>query len=290
MSILAGNRGAWMNQWAPPKPDWPVRGHQVDHVIIKYGMKPYEVTAFEEGIPWLGERMAENGVGSQDAPAHAMEYANELANQVLQPGCIGGVINLEESDGGWHLDDGSATRLLISTFRSKIPSKPLFAALDTRANRPNSPYQQVCAELCDGVMPMVYPGAFELPAHISFAVAITPLLRAHWRDKDILPAYETYSPPDVDVDDEVLNLNLLYTQGLIQGASSYTLGHATDSQWLSSLNFKPGVQSVALPPDVAAALMALHKAWVDQWTLIATKGTVQEMWALADFWHKLVGL
>jgi len=280
-----------MNQWAPPKPDWPVRGHQVDYVIIKYGMKPYEVTASEEGIPWLGERMAESGVGSQDGPAHAIQYANELANQVLQPGCIGGVINLEESDGGWHLDpDGSGTRLLIETFRSRVPNKPLFAALDTRANRPNSPYQRVCADLCDGVMPMVYPGSFQLPARISLDAALTPLALWRWSGKDVLPAYQTYVTDfPCDVDDEVLNLNILYAQGKIQGASAYTLGHATDSQWLSSLNFKPGPVVVPLSPDVVAALVAIRKLWIDTWTAIATKGVIGEADALLAYWHGILG-
>ena len=44
------------------------------------------------------------------------------------------------------------------------------------------------------------------------------------------------------------------------------------------------------PTNTQAALLALRKAWVEQWTAIAQRGTVQEALSLADYWRKLVGL
>lgn len=293
MTVLKDKRGTWINQYAQPDAaTFVARARQVDYVVIKYGMASYEEIAADTGIPWLAERMAESGADSQNGPANADRYANQLADQALQPGCIGAVINLEEADGGWHTDDGSATRWLIETFRARVPDKPLFASLDVRGNRPNYPYQQICAELCDGVMPMIYPGAFGLPADVAFASALTPLFLTRWTGKDILPTYQTYSPPAVDVFAEVTVVNGLYGAGKIQGANTYTLGHATEPQWLASLGFKPATGHMPPLPevDVAAALVALRKAWMQQWTAVAERGTVEEASSLAAYWRKLVGL
>jgi hypothetical protein len=134
-----------------------------------------------------------------------------------------------------------------------------------------------------------YPGAFGLPSDRSFASALTPLLRSRWAGKDILPTIQTYSPPDVDVLSEVDCLTYIYATGAIAGANTYTLGHATDEQWAAWLLFKPGPQSVPLPPDIAAALIAIREAWVVQWTAIANHGNFAEAAALVAYWAKLVG-
>ena len=82
----------------------------------------------------------------------------------------------------------------------------------------------------------------------------------------------------------------LYDAGIIQGANSYTLGHATEEQWQASLAFDPTVlQITPPPPDVADALVRLRKLWVDGWHQIEQNGTVGEAVAFADFWQKLVG-
>lgn len=291
MTILKGKRGTWLNQYARPSAALFVeRAADVDYVVIKYGMTDYERLAQQHGIPWLGERMGESGAGSQNGPSEAARYAQELANQANQPGCIGAVINLEEADGGWHTDNGTGTRRLISDFRAKAPGKPLFASLDTRGSRPNSPYQRACAELCDGVMPMVYPGAFGQSAPTAFAAAITPLVRQRWGEKDIIPTYQTYSPPPVDVPDQMRVVQRLYDEGVIDGANSYTLGHATEAQWRDSLAFVVSAPQPAKPvPDVVAALIQLREAWVKGWHAIEQRGTVGEAAAYAQFWEGLTG-
>jgi hypothetical protein len=290
MSNLKGKRGSWINQFAQPSHQLFIqRGKQVDYVVIKYGMATYEVTALQFGIPWLAERMGESGVGAQNGPAHAAQYAQELAAQANQPGCIGAVLNLEEADGGWHTDEGWSTITLIKEFQRLAPGAPLFASLDTRGNRPNYPYQRACAALCDGVMPMVYPKAFGLSASASFASAITPLLRERWAGKDILPTYQTYD--GADVPSQVAELDRLYSIGHIAGANSYTLGHASGQQWQQSLAFAPVAPPPppATAPDLRAALVAMRTLWVNGWHAIEQSGTVGEAVAFADFWKRLTG-
>jgi hypothetical protein len=291
MTVLIGRHGTWLNQYAKPKKDLFLRrARQVEYVVIKYGMRTYEQLCHQEGILWVAERMAESGEGTQDGPRHGARFAQELADQANQPGCVAAVINLEEADGGWHTDDGNGTRQLVTTFRSKTAGQPLFASLDTRGNRPNYPYQRVCAELCDGVMPMVYPGAFGQPAATAFKAALTPLMRERWKGKEIIPTYQTYTAGNVDVGAEVDVLHALSREGVIAGANSYTLGHATEAQWAASLAFRPvRVQPSQPAGDLADALVAIARAWREGWTAIAERGTVAEAAAYADYWRKLVG-
>jgi len=256
--------------------------------VIKYGLVKYQETAFQFSIPWVAERMAESGAGSQDGPSQWKKYATELANQANQPGCIAGVINLEEADGGWHNDDGVATLQLVNEFRRLAPGKPIFASLDTRGNRPNSPYQRAAAAMCDGVMPMTYPTAFGTSAAVAFAATVNPLVRQKWAGKEIIPTYQTYD--GADVASQVAELNRLYSTGVIVGANGYTLGHATNAQWVASLAFVPAPPQPPAPaPDVAAALVAIRKLWVDGWKAIAERGTVRESISLAEFWKNLTG-
>lgn len=286
MTVLKGKRGAWLNQFAQPDAAlFNARASQVGYVIIKYGLAFYEALARAAGVDWLGERM-----GEPVGPAAAATYAQQLADQCNQPGCVGGVINLEEADGGWHNDDGTATRLLIETFRRRAPGKPLFASLDTRGGRPDSPYQAVCAEMCDGVMPMIYPHAFGQSPARAFAAALTNLVYQRWAGKEIIPTIQTYgdiTPADVAASAEICDY--LYTRTRIVGANFYTLGHADVEQWAEALSFAISSGAPAPPTvDLAAALIALRKAWEDGWTAIAARGTIAEAEALAGYWRKLV--
>jgi len=289
MSVLARKRGAWINQYSQPSHAvFLNRARQVDYVVIHYGLAAYEESARQFGVMWGAERMGESGVGSQDGPSHAVQYATELAAQANQ-GAAFAVINLEEADGGWHADDGWATLKLVNTFRQLAPGKPLFASLDTRGSRPNSPYQRAAASLCDGVMPMVYPKAFGQSAPLAFASAITPLVRSRWTGKEIHPTYQTYD--NADVPSQMAEVSRLYAEGIINGANSYTLGHATEAQWLQSLTFNPvATQPVPRAPDVQGALIALRKLWVEGWHTIEQNGTAGEATAFADFWQRVLGL
>lgn len=293
MTILHNKRGTWINQFAKPSvKTFTDRAAQVDYTIIKYGLAGYEKEAAKLGHPWLAERMAETGVGHQDGPLHAARFGRELANQANQPGCVGAVVNLEEADGGWHTDNGEGTKILIQTFRTLAPDKPLFASLDTRGIRPNYPYQMVCAAQCDGVMPMVYPGAFGQTAPVAFAAAITDLVRLRWKGKEIIPTYQTYSPPAVDVHAEVAEVRRLHASAVIQGANTYTMGHATQEQWNASLNYRPEAILPGPPTkpgvDIALSLAALRKLWVNGWHRIEQSGNAGEATQFAAFWERLI--
>ncbi len=291
MSILAHKRGTWINQYALPNHQvFANRGRQVDYVIIKYGMATYEETARQFSIPWVAERMAESGAGAQNGPSLWQQYAVELANQANQPGCIAAVLNLEEDDGGWHTDDGWSTIKLVKRFQELAPGKPLYASIDTRGPRPNYPYQRAAAALMDGVMPMTYPGAFGTSAATAFAATVSPLVRSRWAGKDILPTFQTYSPPAVDVPAQVAEVRSLFAAGIIQGANTYTLGHATQPQWDASLQYDVSVpQQVPAPPDVVAALTRLRELWVNGWHTIEQRGTIEEAVSLAAFWKSITG-
>ena len=135
---------------------------------------------------------------------------------------------------------------------------------------------------------MVYPRAFGQNARVAFDAAITPLVRERWAGKDIIATYQTYD--DADVPSQVVELNRLYVNGIIVGGNSYTLGHATQDQWDAALPFDPEApQTVPLAPDVAAAMIAIRKLWVDSWHVIEQRGTVAEAVALAGFWQALTG-
>lgn len=291
MTVLAHKRGTWLNQYAQPSHQlFVARARQVDYVIIKYGMATYEQTATQFSIPWVAERMAESGAGSQNGPSQWKKYATELANQANQPGCIAAVINLEEADGGWHNDNGWATLALVNEFRALAPGKPIFGSLDTRGARPNYPYQRAAAAVMDGVMPMTYPTAFQQPANVAFAATVNPLVRERWAGKEIIPTYQTYD--GADVPSQIAQVGSLYNSGVIQGANSYTLGHASDAQWVASLAFTPAPATPPAPapaPDVIEALVRLRKLWVDGWHAIEQRGTIEEAVSFTQFWRDITG-
>jgi len=247
MTVIRGKRLGWINQFNQPSPaDFKSRVVQVDGAIIKFGhgLAKYEALAREVGRPWLAERMGESGIGDQQGPSRALVYARDLAEQANRKGCIGAVINLEEADGGWHTDSGSGTRQLIQEFRHLAPvGMPLLASLDTRLGRPNYPYQQVCADLCDGVMPMVYPAAFRpgmAPGFVeaAFRDCLTDLLYVRWAGKEIHPTIQVYdamSPAAIRA--ETRALTDLLRAGMIHGGNFYTINHATQPQWEAALTF-----------------------------------------------------
>lgn len=300
MSVLKDKRGTWINQYAEPAASqFLARTADVDYVAIKYGQETrdgrafYESLAFSTGRPWVAELMPERG------QAFAEEDGRHLGEQAAQPGCIAAIVNMEEADGSWQEDDGSRTSVFIDSFQAAAPGVELFASIDPRGNRPNSPYQLVLADRCAGVMPMIYPAAFyptRFDGYVAraFADCLTPLLLQRWAGRDVIPTFQTYdavSPDDITI--EADQCRQLYDTGTIVGANSYTLGHASDAEWAASLAFAPHVQAPPAPvpapgtDDYIAALHALRAAWTAQWRAIADVGTSPEASALAAWWAKL---
>lgn len=291
---LKGLRGAWINQFAQPNSSvFTQRANRVDYVVVKYGLAFYEGLARSIAKPWVAERMAEDGAGDQNAPSRAPKYGRQLGEQANQPGCIAAIINLEEADGGWHNDNGTGTRALIDAYHS-ICSKPLYASLDTRGARPDSAYQQVCAQFCQGVMPMLYPAAFQQSVPKSIEAVLTNLVDQRWAGKEIIPTIQTYGTigaPEVQTLSNLLGV--LFAGQKVAGINAYTLGHASQQQWDAFINNSGWVNAPApvMPQpgvSMSEALLALRVRWLEQWTQIALRGNVGEAEALANYWKMLV--
>ncbi len=289
---IIGRKGAWINQFAQPSPDqFLERARQVDYIVIKYGLPQYELVCRQLGIAWLAEVMAERGVGDQTAPNYASEFGKRLADQANQTGCIGAVINLEEADGGWHRDSGSRTVELINTFRRLCPNKPLYASLDTRAGRPNYEYQKVCAQLCDGVMPMVYPKAFGQSAAEAFNASINQTFVSKWAGKPIIPTIQTYD----GIGPVVVNGSVAAaTDHCVNGVNAYTLGHATESEWRAFVEAPAQFAGhpAYTPPEVLdprVALLVARVRFLEAMCQLAVSGTADEVLAFATFWKQASG-
>lgn len=291
MFSIVNKKGGWVNQYsAPTDAVFVERAKKVDYIIIKYGMSSYERLCQALAMPWLAERMAESGAGSQNGPSNWLQYASELAAQANQPGCVGAVINLEEADGGWHLDNGSGTRALINKFRQLAPGKPLYASLDTRGNRPIASYQQVCAQLCDGVMPMVYPKAFGQSPDQAMVVAVNNTLKQAWGAKPIIPTIQTYNGVGpVSVVQQITAARNIGAKGF----NAYTLGHASAQEWAevaASSMFGPVVPPT--PPvtvPTAEQLLRGRVGHLEAMMTLALKGTPDEIVQYAAYWKRATG-
>lgn len=282
-NVISEQKGAWINQYAQPPLE---RLLDVAYVVIKYGLAQYEQAARDAQVPWLAERMGEVGVGLP-ALSFAETFGQQLAEQANQPGCIGAVINLEEADGQWHTDDGVQTLKLVRKFREVCPDKPLFASIDTRGNRPDYPYQRVLAAQCEGVMPMVYPKAFEQAAQKAVAVSLTALFRDAWRGKPIIPTIQTYDGIGALT---VANTMAYLSASSIEGISAYTMGHATTHEWSAFLT-TPVIYHRQTPPatvtvtdTVRANLFEARVKYLETLGTLALKGTPDELLAFATFW------
>ena len=273
MFDLKGKKGAWVNQYAIPAPDlFMERAPQVDYLIIKYGLGGIEKMAVEAKVPWLAE------IYPYDVdPAR---YANLLADQAGQPGCVGVVVNFESGDGPlvahWDGDDGRRTRLFFDTLLPRIGALPIYASIDTRGDRPQRPYQRELARVCAGVMPMVYPKEFLQAVDVAFASAITPTVEVMWHGKEIIPTIQTYN--DIGAAGVALQVK---AAGLRDGVTAYTLGHASPEEWATF------IERASAPAGDGAGLLALRVNWYTMMCQLAINGNVDAVVAFADSWKKM---
>ncbi len=272
MFELKGKRGAWVNQYAIPAPDlFMERAKEVDYVIIKYGLGGIEALAREAGVPWLAE------IYPYDSdPA---KFANLLADQALQPGCVGAVVNFESGDSPgvahWDGDDGRRTRLFMDTLRARYGG-PVYASLDTRGYRATTPYQTELARSCTGVMPMVYPKEFYQSVPVAFGAALTSEMKVVWQNKEIIPTIQTYNGIGGN-----LVTQQLEAAAKFDGVTAYTLGHATPEEWSAFIMSKPAT------PSAREGLLALRVNWYTMMCQLAINGNVDAVAAFADAWKKM---
>lgn len=279
MTAIKDKRGAWVNQYSQPTETvFKSRAQQVDYIIIKYGLANYERFSREINKPWVAEFMPERG------PMFAIEDATKLAQQSMQEGCVAAVANLEEADGNWHSDDGAATSAFIRRYR-QLSSKPLFASIDTRGDRPNYAYQRVLAAECAGVMPMVYPQAFQQPVPIALSACITPLVLTKWAGKELIPTVQTYGDiSEQAVREEGMLSGVLYGGGKLHGINAYTLGHASLPQWNAFLYTTDWCKPPVIVPSPPQPVLSRREQWLEGWVAIAHKGTPDEALAYAQYW------
>ncbi len=274
MFELKGKRGAWVNQYAIPAPDlFMERVKEVDYVIIKYGLGGIEKMAVEAGVPWLAEIYPYDNDPER--------YANLLADQSAQPGCVGVVVNFESGDGPgvahWDGDDGRRTRLFIDTFKARnAAGLPIYASLDTRGYRATTPYQKELSRNCDGVMPMVYPKEFFQTVPVAFAVTVTPTVQLIWHGKEIIPTIQTYNGIGGN-----LVTQQLETAAKFDGVTAYTLGHATPEEWSAFIMSEPAA------PSARESLLALRVDWYTMMCQLAINGNVDAVAAFAESWKKM---
>jgi hypothetical protein len=87
------------------------------------------------------------------------------------------------------------------------------------------PYQRAMADVCDGWMPMIYPGAFQQPTARAFAAALDG---KDFAGKPVIPAIQTYN--NIGAASVREQLRECERRDLA-GFGAYTIGHATNSEW-----------------------------------------------------------
>jgi len=243
---------------------------KIEGVIVKYGMPETERAYAAGGIRWATERYV-----YADDPAGE---GNKLANAV-DAGAYFAVINAEEGPGGWGPapETGPAMSLLIDTFRARHPGTTLYASIDTRGDRLNHPYQQIMLLRCNGIMPMIYPGAFrpsQPDGYITLAV-VECLQGKNFFGLPVFPTFQSYSwewPKDSG-QIRVMGPDGIRLQAIAAdiykpaGINFYTIHHATDAEWDEVGKL---IQTGSNPPMPQDAEAALRKVYMDMGSELLT--------------------
>lgn len=236
---------------------------KIEGVIVKYGSPATEKAYANGGIRWATERY----VYSNDPEGEGTRLAN-----AIDAGGAFAVINAEEGPGGWGPTEYTrgAMNAIINTFRARHPRVPIYASIDTRGDRLSHPYQQVMLLRCNGIMPMIYPGAFrpsQPDGYITLAV-IECLQGKDFFHLPVFPTFQSYSWEWPKGSGQIRILGpagiqrqaaLLQPYGVeIQGFQFYTIHHATDAEWDAVCKL---VQATSNPPLVDEA--ALRKVYMN---------------------------
>jgi hypothetical protein len=221
--MRAAGRWAWWNQYGNvPLNRCAERAKEAElaGVIVKWGYPEARAAFSKVAVPWATERYV--------YPDQPEVEGRRLANDV-SIGAAFAVINAEVE---WEAQGPDPMRRLIAEFRRHQPTAELYASADTRGNRTTLPYQRVLFEHVAGVMPMIYPMAFEQSVAAAFAACLDG---KDFRGKPVLPTIQTYgaigSPAVAEQIAEV------HRRGL-PGYQAYTITHATDAEWAEILKDK----------------------------------------------------
>lgn len=244
---IAEGLGAWHNNYnTRPLAECVERAERarLDFVIVKYGWPHVERAYQEAGIPWATERYV-----FIDQPENE---GNMLADAVDAGACFA-VINAEEGRGGWgRAEEGAqAIETIATTFCARHPAVALYACLDTRGDRLRHPYQQAALHWCDGIMPMIYPGAFRphQPGGYIGQAFDDALAGKDFGDQRVYPVLQSYGwewPKDSGQIHHMgpagIAVQAEYAKDWrMHGMQFYTIHHATDEEWdaVCALKLKP---------------------------------------------------
>lgn len=233
-------RFAWWNHYGslgPASVTARALAARLDCVIIKAGFSNVRNTLIDYGIPWATEIYA--------YPSRIDEQV-ALVKHDISAHATSVVINAEVE---WEETDAPAMTELIRKLRG-AGAATLYACTDTRGDRMAKPYQRVMAALCDGWMPMIYPGAFQQTTARAFAASLDERMGTapngiNFRGKPVIPAIQTYG--GIGAASVTLQIAECERRRLA-GFGAYTIGHATAAEWDAVAASAPVVEDKG--PDI----------------------------------------
>ena len=261
---IAEGIGAWHNQYnTRPLAECAGRAQraQLDFVIVKYGLRAAEQAYAKAGVPWATERYVYINQPEREADMLAAAVDN---------GAVFAVINAEEGRGGWGpAEEGAqAIETIATAFSNRHPAVALYACLDTRGDRLNHPYQQAALHWCDGIMPMIYPGAFRPGQPLAYIVrAFDDALKGKdFGDQRVYPVLQSYGWDDPPGRARTMGAYGIRMQAgwasPHPGCSFYTLHHATDAEWDAVCALKPKPKPEPLPAELLLREMQIRSECV----------------------------
>ena len=146
---------------------------------------------------------------------------------------------------------GVAMTQLLNELERLAPGTEVYASVDTRGNRMSMPYQNVLRGRCTGWMPMIYPKAFFFPPfqptrHVTAAYRNSLDVR-NFGGLLVFPTMQVYDNIGV----QAVNLQLAeVNRRELPGAQSYTICHATNSEWAAFIAGIPSVPDVPEPIEL----------------------------------------
>jgi len=227
--MKAAGRGAWWNQYAPLDGQAlidRIQQARLDFMIIKAGYVDIEQTVGQAGIRWGTERYA--------YPSQPDLEAQYLCDAVRR-GAEFIVINAEIE---WQNRSDAAVapmKRLIAQIREQVGDIELYASVDARGGRTDMAYQRVLAAAITGWMPMIYPeefypDSFAAELHVPQAFADSFDAGQRFDGLPVLPTIQTSR--GIGAEAIVLEIAECERRGL-RGYQAYTIGHATDDEWLA---------------------------------------------------------
>ena len=204
------------------------------------------------------------GVERYAYPSQPFREAQMLAAGIAR-GAEFAVVNAEVE---WEQQSAAPMEQLVFEFQRTCPGVELYGCTDTRGGRLSLPYQQVLLRYAAGMMPMIYPGAFQQTAAAAFAAALDR--GQDFRGVPVLPAIQTYGGVGGAMVDA--QLNEVKRRGL-PGCQAYTVAHANDAEWEAFVVAVPAAPAAPAPAEEESMAKLLRYGRRDGSRLVWTAHT-----------------